>query len=351
MSGMQNRFQEKVEHFARVQHEVNKYVQDFERRASEQPFVCADEAWANTLGHLRFLRQRSIELYGLDVGHYGPIILNEVLVPAEKEPSSWENTTPFYGSIEAITFAVFLVTEFNGCNISFAGMKCAYRRPDIWGIHLADAVCECYAEMLRSKPRSWFVAIETVRQRFPGVARPEALAEALTGYFITQLSPNNNPRLRSALWAEKTMEENLHQALLRELPAESLDAWAERGHRDLKELRNHIAWRLESLGRESSFKDRLAETRVEMPETKDEENVLEEFVHRETLRQELDQLRVWAEKTKLSEQQRRVYELDMRLDFDTRTIAQELGIKEGHVRQVRKNYQDKIRETRRAAGR
>jgi len=351
MSGMQNRFQEKVEHFARVQHQVNKYVQDFERRASEQPFVGADEAWANTMGYLRFLRQRSVDLYGLDVGRYGPIILNEVLVPAEEEPSSWEDITPFYGSIEAITFAIFLVTEFNGSNISFAGMKTAYRRPDIWGIHVAEAVCELYAEMLRCKPRSWFVAIETVRKRFPRVARPAALAEALTGYFITQLSPNNNPRLRSVLWTEKTMEETLHQALLRELPAEGLAAWAERGHKDLKELRNQIAVRLESLGRESSFKDKLAEMPVEMPETKDKENILEEFVHRETLREELEQLRVWAEKTNLSEQQRRVYELDMRLDFDTRTIARELRIRENHVRQVRKNYQDKMRETRRAAGR
>jgi hypothetical protein len=111
MSGMQYRFQRKVEHFARVQHQVNKYVQDFERRASEQPFVCAHEAWANTLGYFHFLRQRSVELYGLDVGHYGSIIFSEVLVPAEEEPSSWEDITPFYGSAEAITFAVFLVTR------------------------------------------------------------------------------------------------------------------------------------------------------------------------------------------------------------------------------------------------
>jgi DNA-binding NarL/FixJ family response regulator len=351
MSEMQNYFQENVEHFARVQHQVNKYVRDFERRASEQPFVCADEAWANTLGHLRFLRQRSVELYGLDVDRYGLIILNEVLIPAEDEPSSWEDSIPFYGSIEAVTFAVFLVTEYSGCSISFAGMKRAYRRPDIWGIHVAEAVCEHYAEMLRSQPRSWFVAIETVRKTFPRVARPAALAEALTGYFITQLSPNNNPRLRSALWAEKTMEESLYEVLLRDLPAESLAAWAERGHNDLKELRNQIAGRLESLGRESSSKDRLAQMPDEMPEPKDEENILEAFVHRETLHQELEQLRVWAEQTKLSEQQRQVYELDMLLDYDTRTIARELGITEGHVRQVRKNYQDKIKVTRRAAGR
>ena len=111
MSGMQDRFQRKVEHFARVQHQVNKYVQDFERRASKQPFVGADEAWAHTLDYRRFLRQRSVELYGLDVGLYGSIIFSEVLVPAEEEPSCWEDITPFYGSAEAITFAVFLVTR------------------------------------------------------------------------------------------------------------------------------------------------------------------------------------------------------------------------------------------------
>jgi len=111
MSGMQNRFQEKVEHFARVQHQVNKCVQDFERRASKQPFVGADEAWANTLGYLHFLRQRSVELCGLDVGSYELIILSEVLIPAEEEPGRWEDITPLYGSTEAITIAVFLVTR------------------------------------------------------------------------------------------------------------------------------------------------------------------------------------------------------------------------------------------------
>src|SRR5215208_7001742 len=90
--------------------QANKYVQDFERRASEQPFESVLEAWANTLDYRRFLRRRSVELCGLDVGHYGSIIFSEVLVPAEEEPSSWEDITPFYGSAEAITFAVFPVT-------------------------------------------------------------------------------------------------------------------------------------------------------------------------------------------------------------------------------------------------
>lgn len=110
MGGMQDHFQRKVEHFARIQHKLTSTYKTSSVRLPNNP-LCAHEAWANTLDYRRFLRRRSVELYGLDVGHYGSIIFSEVLVPAEEEPSSWEDITPFYGSIEAITFAVFLVTR------------------------------------------------------------------------------------------------------------------------------------------------------------------------------------------------------------------------------------------------
>ena len=58
------------------------------------------------------LRKQGIDLFGLDVKHYGPLIRNAVLEPAEEEPESWENITPLCGSIEACAFAVFFLSLY-----------------------------------------------------------------------------------------------------------------------------------------------------------------------------------------------------------------------------------------------
>jgi hypothetical protein len=71
---------------------------------------------------------------------------------------------------------------------------------------------------------------------------------------------------------------------------------------------------------------------------------LEEFEHQETLRQQLNVLQSWIEQACFSEQEQRVYELDMKMSENTEVIAQKLGISSGHVRVVRKNYRDKIRK-------
>ena len=66
----------RAEHFARGQRELKEYLQDFERRAANQPFLAADEAWGNTHGLINYLRKRSVDLFSLDVEEYGPIILS-----------------------------------------------------------------------------------------------------------------------------------------------------------------------------------------------------------------------------------------------------------------------------------
>ncbi len=347
MGGMQDHFETNAGLFTRVQREIDKYVQDFERRASKRPFMCADGAWANTQNYLGLLRRQSMDLYGLDVGRYGPIILGEVLEPAEEEPDSWENITPLYGSLGAITVAVFSVLEYEVWNMTLEGMWAAYRRPDIWGVHAAACVCELYALALREEVRSGFAAIETVRKRFPKVARREALAEALTGYFISQLSSSLEYRTGRALLSEKGVEESLPQALSRELPAEALAAWAERGHEDLKELRNQVAQRLERLGRESSFKEKLDDLPAGMPEKGEEDILLEEFELEHTLRQEIEQLKGWVESAGLSGRKAQMYELDMKTDFDTAAAAREMGVTAKKARDYRSRY---LADIRRAAG-
>src|SRR5215210_3447301 len=179
---MRDHFEARVERFAQLQHGFNRRLKDFERRAAKKPFFCADETWEDTRGMVGFLRKQSIDLFGLDVKHYGPLIRSAALEPAEEEPESWENITPFCGSIEACAFAVFFVSLYVDYEMTFLAMMSAYRRPDIWGVSVAECVCELYAQMLRERPRRMFAAVETV-QHFPRVARSEALAIALSGYF------------------------------------------------------------------------------------------------------------------------------------------------------------------------
>jgi len=92
-------------------------------------------------------------------------------------------------------------------------------------------------------------------------------------------------------------------------------------------------------------KAKLAEGQAELA-TESTENDLEEFERKETLQQELNALKGWVEKAGFSEDEARVYELDMQTDHNTKLIAQELGKASSTVRQHRKRYRDKLRKVR-----
>ena len=344
---MRRHFDTRVEHFAQLQHEFNKRIEDFEQRAAKKPFLCADEAWVSTQGMIGLLRKQSIDLFGLDIKGYEPLIRNAVLEPAEEEPESWKNITPLCGSIEACTFAVFFVSLYTDYEMTFLGMMAAYRRPDIWGVSVAKCVCELYGELLRERPRRMFEAIETVQKRFPRAARREALADALTGYFVTQLSSNPDYRMGRALLSEKSLKESLHQVLLRELPAEALPAWDERGRKDLKELKNQISGRLERLGRESSFKEKAAALPDKMPEKGEEEALIEEFELRETMHQQLDPLIEQA--LRRAPQQKAVLHC-RREGMEFEKIAAKLDIPTNQVYVQYHNAIQKLIEARKVAG-
>jgi hypothetical protein len=168
MSEMRDHFETRVERFAQLQREFNKRLEDFERRAAKKPFLCADEAWEGTRGMVGALRKQSIGLFGLDVKDYGPLIQSAALEPAEEDPESWEDITPLCGSIEACAFAVFFVSLYVDYEITFLGMVSAYQRPDIWGVSVAECVCElcmpkCCASGLGECSRRWRLCSKSSR--------------------------------------------------------------------------------------------------------------------------------------------------------------------------------------------
>jgi hypothetical protein len=154
-----------------------------------------------------------------------------------------------------------------------------------------------------------------------------------------------------------------YERFLQELPSASLIAWEDReptealrstGNRD-KNLTRRVAANLEKVGNEDAT--RPGKLVHDTFGTEDQEvggqvgealaqndQLLEEFVLREAARQERAQLEVWVEEAGLSEQQRCVYELDLRPGNNTASIAQELGIAESSVRVQRRNYTAKIRK-------
>lgn len=70
---------------------------------------------------------------------------------------------------------------------------------------------------------------------------------------------------------------------------------------------------------------------------------IEDFELSETMRQQLDQLKSWAELVKLSEREAQVHELDMQTNLDTAAIAHELGMPPKKVRDYRSRYVAKFR--------
>ena len=191
-----------------------------------------------------------------------------------------------------------------------------------------------------------------------------AAANAAAGWSRANLCFDGKPgeALRRALGDEAPLAVQYEQ-FLQELPSASLVAWEDRqsgeplrstGSRE-KNLARRVAASIERIGNEAATRSgKLVHDTFGMANQEvgrqvgeavgEHDQLLEEFELREIAQQELYQLEAWVGKAKLSDQQRRVYELDMRTNYDTARIARELGIAESTIRVQRKNYVDKIRK-------
>lgn len=208
-------------------------------------------------------------------------------------------------------------------------------------------MCQVFVHIYRN--RFVFLGIFMEQESgLPSGLREEATGR-LAGWVASKISLNTNHRLYYPL-AEQGQKP--FDALLGELPAATLVEWeAARREGLLKDFKNLVIHSVEELGREAlirsgkvldtSFVDVGGASASNITAGEDED--LEEFELRETLRQQLDQLPYWIEKAKFSERQRQVYELDMQTNYDTEAIARELDIDPDTVRQHRMRYTDKLR--------
>lgn len=181
------------------------------------------------------------------------------------------------------------------------------------------------------------------RPQWMGPELREEIAASLTGQVAARISLSRNKRLRTALSDSRG---STTERLMQELPGAVVYAWGSPPSDDNQPwLFREVVHLLEKQAKEQ---DRLAQAGKLAGELSDsagaEDEDIAEFERRETLQQELGQLRRWVEGSDFSEAEAWVYELDIETDFDTGAIAQKLGVSPSTVRGYRKRYIAKIRK-------
>lgn len=185
---------------------------------------------------------------------------------------------------------------------------------------------------------------------------PEKLAasNALAGWSLANVSRKGpaGGRLRQAL-GDGASDKVQYARLLEELPAATQIAWEDwRPEEPLrsdgsgnKSLARRAAALIESGAHEAAMHPGKVNEDTQSGEDYigSEDPALEEFELRESVQQNLGRLKLWVEQAKFSEQEQRVYELDMQ-EHDDIAISQTLAIEPTTVRQYRKRYRDKLRK-------
>jgi hypothetical protein len=192
-----------------------------------------------------------------------------------------------------------------------------------------EVLDECFAPVLIYTPGAWYVFSHAAEEKLIGLVqskfkKTESINYALSGDLGKSPTASLNEKL----------------------PGATLLAWEdiERGNGSGTIL-NRVERYLETEAQEAPKAYRIAEKRPGHFWSEDTDDSLAQFEAVEVMRQRFNALPRWIEEAALSPQERQVYELDQQTDFDTKIIARELGITEGHVRVVRSNYLNEIRST------
>jgi hypothetical protein len=226
-------------------------------------------------------------------------------------------------------------------NMTIAGEESYASGKSFYG----PAVCAAFLKAIDEVPAVFAGAFQEKLGGDPRIR--EAALSSLAGWVGARINLAPNRRHTQALTAQpgaKALDQ-----FVQLLPAAVVIEWAALSREESPAvLVRGVERQIEEEGSQAAKlhrKGKLAEGQAE-PATESTENDLEEFERNETLRQELNALRGWVEKAGFSEDEARVYELDMQTDHDTELIAQELGKASSTVRQHRKRYRDKVRKVR-----
>ncbi len=317
----------------------------FGQKASENPSLYASSAFYHIRGTRRHLRRLLRKRFGVKVRYFG--FRSKQYIASQKRFPNYSPRSPqeYYDYVQFRAMSNLLRVH----DVLWFAMHSAYIKAHHAGKDPDDAACAALFRCLRMEP----IASPTKREEPDDVLR-EMSAINLAGWIGPQVNRTTHWRVGAVLnEISGGSRSGSFTKFIEELLPAMILAWSERQPGEpLKSgsgetnLVSRVEGQLERLGSQAAKLDRegkLSET-VSDSVADTEENELEEFERRETLQQELNALKGWVEQAKFSEDEARVYMLDMQTNFDTKFIAQELGKDPSTVRQHRKRYHDKIRK-------
>jgi hypothetical protein len=351
---------------------ANEWLENQERRARQNPRAFVSLFVPHVLRQRRHIRRFLLRRFGVKVNYHSriggsdgrgnlPGLFGEqyVAVP-ERFPLRFWCCPEDYGLFRWYTAWGDLLYWFDGAwaVIVLARMDAARR-----GIDPDVAVVE---EVFNYHHVGPSLIARPTRQTEPDPLAREEHAENLAGWVRSRIGLGTNKRLGAVLREDLEPGGSIFERLVAELLPTTVIAFDDlRSERppepigedepllDLGRLKSSLVSRveklLEELGGQDAKLGREGKLSGQRPESTipDGEDGLGEFELRETLRQELETLKFLVERAAFSEQEARVFELDMQTDHDTAAIACELQLDPKTVRTYRKRYRDKLR---RAAG-
>jgi hypothetical protein len=351
---------------------ATEWLENQELRAREDPRAFVSMFVPYVLRQRRHIRRFLLRRFGVKVNYHSciggsdgksnlPGLFGEqyVAVPERFPLRFWWHTED-YGLFRWYTAWGDLLYWFDGAwmVVVLARMDAARR-----GIDPDAAVVEEVFNYHRVGPS---LMARPTSQTEPDPLVREEHAENLAGWVGSRIGVGTNKRLGAVLGEDRQQGGSIFERLVGELLPTTVIAFDDlRSERppdpedeegpilDLGRLKRSLVSRVEKLleelggqGAKLARRGKLSGERLESP-IPDDEDGLEEFELRETLRQELETLKSLVERAAFSEQEARVFGLDMETDHDTAAIARELRLEPETVRTYRKRYRDKLR---RAAG-
>jgi len=325
---------------------LERRTKHFQQKASQDPRTYASLAFVQIRNSRRHIRRLLRKRFGVKVRYFW--LHSEQHVASRKRFPQYPPRQPqdYYDYVQLRVMSNLLRV----LDVQWATMHSAYIKAHRSGADPDVAALTALFAISRAGPLG---ATPSNREEPDDVLR-EMQAKHVAGWVGSHISLGANKSLKAVL-SDKTggsRGENFAE-LVKELVPSTIVAWDElqpgeplQPGSGATNLVSRVERLLINEGNETSKlerKGRLANLETE-PLSDREEYELEEFERQETLRQKLNALEGWVEQAGFSEQERRVYELDLQTSGDTEAIARELGRSKGHVRVVRKNYRDKIRK-------
>jgi hypothetical protein len=347
---------------------ANEWLEKQERWARENPRAFVSMFVPYVLRQRRHIRRFLLRRFGVKVNYHSRIGGSEgrgnlpglfgeqyVAVP-ERFPLRFWCCPEDYGLFRWYTAWGDLLYWFDGAwmVVVLARMDAARR-----GIDPDVAVVEEVCNYHRVGPS---LIARPTKQTEPDPLAREEYAENVAGWVGSRIALGTNKRLKAVLGEDRQQGGSIFEKLLGELLPTTVIAFDDlRSERppepededepllDLGRFKSSLVSRVEKLleelggqGAKLARRGKLSGERAEST-IPDGEDGLEEFELREALHQKLETLESLVERAAFSEQEARVFELDMQTDHDTAAIARELHLKPKTVRTYRKRYRDKLR--------